>query len=1283
MSMKLDNYITEIKAMRRANVKGQLAPHKPILLLSVIELVRKGHCLVNRISPDSELSAEFRSQWEKYVPEDSPFRCTLAMPYYHMRSEPFWSLVVSKTYAEHQEYSTMDAIRDSFECAVIDDDLFFMIYNATTRDILEKEIISFFFPGHVDGNAAVESSSVYDDGFEDSTPVLELVSPAPVVEPSLWKTLPLAPQERKPATVYRHALLLDILKARGLSSIQNPIWKMKITDGEYDSLKRELAEAHLQGRLSQYGSEAAICYAEWWRREFAGGFPSKEAVANSIGIDDPDELYLAARKALLNHHFRIISVSQRREYFRTMLGQGGIPVNYVKAGSNFSNYSAFLRGLVHELSVINYDWNDADSSIVQNLNCISRLPRSFQNESIYDISLQIAHAIITDDDTLLPYDSDDRSLAELTKGLKREHERARTEQRVKPLSISWRLVGRNDSRSFDLWYSLDPVKEIGSESIPGLSPGDCFSFDVIMGGKVVAKYTRLKTETDDETGAVIRAIYSRINLGVGPSMLWKGEQMVEVKVRGDDGSRLFLVLPGSYPPDFSMPQTFQLVEGSVYARTSTANTENNIALFSQNWNHPSSSTVSLNGEKLGCLTYSDTVTLVDSETGETVTLKNDFTPYSVEYADTYVDWIEGANYKICTSVPRIRVFDGDKNPVSRVDTFYRMHGTRDWRRLLRGTVIPQGLVQFKVTFPDGHSDTESFYCIGGLGFSSSDSTVSSATISCHGSDLAIVEMESSASLTITPSGFSMWKVSRDEGDSFRTHTCAFRIYKFGMPVLRIEMPLPFVGITVIGPDGSVVSNRKVISYSNLLNYRIVCQGQTRPILSVSYDSGDDRFESQRIDCVIPEGITPLTDFSDAYDRMFNYYGPDSFSRKESVCLSMGDTTLFIRKFVLESEMSTNGVVTVIDRTEVEKSGRFLLPEQLDEEKPLYKGQLLAFPLSNSLPADEIEVYSLDRVSPDGNDFSFPDDFPCHRAIVFSDIADRRRIVPKLFYLSDVPDDPSVHLTLDARNSNREASFAAAMANLHEQDIFTGEEWKRAYRSFDTASRYGLPFKTFTTLWAIGTSAELTARFVLGMWYSGNGDVLVQDISAFEQEMVTAVHWIRPEVWQDVIGEYMNFVMTNMAPLAQIMIEKLKTGFMEYFRDVFNVTVGTESASEFFKMVAQGLSVVEKKPPFQYSEVQEINSKVVGACDDNKDLPNADIRVVGSYYPARDMKYYYRMMLNCPVCVAENLCSVDGCIDLWDSSSMEQRRVINFYRQYFKNNYSRILLRALGIIVNKR
>lgn len=126
------------------------------------------------------------------------------------------------------------------------------------------------------------------------------------------------------SSIKDHSALAGILHSRGMEKVlpDKPLWKLKVSDDEYGQLKSTLIEH--SDELDEFGMEAAICYAEWWRRDYNGNIPSKEDVAVEIGLDicRAGELYMAARMALQRNGFTFIHSIKRTEYFRTLLNQG-------------------------------------------------------------------------------------------------------------------------------------------------------------------------------------------------------------------------------------------------------------------------------------------------------------------------------------------------------------------------------------------------------------------------------------------------------------------------------------------------------------------------------------------------------------------------------------------------------------------------------------------------------------------------------------------------------------------------------------------------------------------------------------------------------------------------------------------------------------------------------------------------------------------------------------------------------------------------------------------------
>ena len=788
---------------------------------------------------------------------------------------------------------------------------------------------------------------------------------------------------------YVHTSYLDILRTRGMQGLQKnmPLWKFKLSEEEYEALKQTL-RIHTSD-LAKYGEEAALCYAEWWRRDYKGNIPSKEDVAMGIGIHSSyaNELYKAAREALQKHGYTFLHSLKGTLYFRTLLNQGGLPINYITNSGNMGNYSRFLKELVSELSLINIDWNEVDSSIIQQFNCISYLGKAFKNENIYDVSMQIAHAVIVGEKDILPYDDTDASLAELTKSLETAYRRAKAQRKTRPLSLHWKLRTMENRKGF-LYVNMDVVKDISSDSIPGLNIMTCYSFDVFVAGTLVGKYVR-KDNIRDEEGNILSAIYTRINVGMHSDILWTGEPVVEVKVRCDNDDRLFLTIAGCYPPNFYYPQVFQMLDDNLYSMSETANAGNNVAIFSHEWKNGKSLPITICDKELYYNAFTDELDLHNSETGEDVKLTNNFTPYTVEFSGNYISWVEKSNYKLLSTIPFVRVYDQEKNRVHNFIVKYRFRNDNyiKWRSLKSSCVFPCGLVDIRVELPDGHTVTETFYSIGKLKFTSDNESVFSTNIICScGADM-LPKINTQEGVDITELGTNKWMVKRSKDSKFTPSVCDFSLYCAGNPTLHLSIAIPFDGVTVTDVKGNIVPNGKIVSLANLTNFCVVshgCYGKKRNI-DVSYvsDKVEDYSLLKHLRSKVIDGLVSLADYNDLIVRMFNLYGANSFDRSSSVAMNIYGTEIFIRKFVLESTIE-DGKIRVIDSTEE------------DTDDFLYDGEVYAFPVGDELSSEDFFFVKLERIDNSENLFAFPDDFDQQEVVVFSGPEARRRMVPKYY-----------------------------------------------------------------------------------------------------------------------------------------------------------------------------------------------------------------------------------------------------------------------------------------------
>jgi putative restriction endonuclease len=143
----LPKYLHHFSKLRR-DAKNGGAPHKPVLLLAVLELVRLGEIYTNRIEITPELVLEFKSIWSKLV--YTQHTANFALPFYHMKSEPFWRLVTNAgmtiPVTSSNSIKSLGALKESVAFAEIDKDLFELMKDPLSHAVLEEGLLDQYFP---------------------------------------------------------------------------------------------------------------------------------------------------------------------------------------------------------------------------------------------------------------------------------------------------------------------------------------------------------------------------------------------------------------------------------------------------------------------------------------------------------------------------------------------------------------------------------------------------------------------------------------------------------------------------------------------------------------------------------------------------------------------------------------------------------------------------------------------------------------------------------------------------------------------------------------------------------------------------------------------------------------------------------------------------------------------------------------------------------------------------------------------------------------------------------
>ena len=152
----------------------------------------------------------------------------------------------------------------------------------------------------------------------------------------------------------------SILHSRSLTSAPIYLWRLKLRSDEYEALKATLQAGANRSSFSGLEREAALYYAEWWRREYNGGYATTEEIYQTISDrGSAEEFYQAAKKGIERLRLPVVVTTgqqrQRINFKYSLLYHGGLPMNYIeneiKKQRGGSKWDRFFRDLY---------WNEED-----------------------------------------------------------------------------------------------------------------------------------------------------------------------------------------------------------------------------------------------------------------------------------------------------------------------------------------------------------------------------------------------------------------------------------------------------------------------------------------------------------------------------------------------------------------------------------------------------------------------------------------------------------------------------------------------------------------------------------------------------------------------------------------------------------------------------------------------------------------------------------------------------------------------------------------------------------
>lgn len=152
MTKELEHYQQLFSSLRTDKNKSRWAvttkhqaPHKPFLLLSILDQIASSNITKNFIEPSLNLIETFNNYWSLIMPIGST--ASMSYPFYHLETSGFWHLVSSHG-EQHQVGRTVSSVKrllELYQGAKLDDDLFILLNNKEHRQNLRSVLITHYF----------------------------------------------------------------------------------------------------------------------------------------------------------------------------------------------------------------------------------------------------------------------------------------------------------------------------------------------------------------------------------------------------------------------------------------------------------------------------------------------------------------------------------------------------------------------------------------------------------------------------------------------------------------------------------------------------------------------------------------------------------------------------------------------------------------------------------------------------------------------------------------------------------------------------------------------------------------------------------------------------------------------------------------------------------------------------------------------------------------------------------------------------------------------------------
>lgn len=884
----------------------------------------------------------------------------------------------------------------------------------------------------------------------------------------------------------------------------DPLWKLLITDVEYKELNNYLYDQN-QVHITTYRwcREAALYFAEWWKREYNGGPHNIKDVAESLNLANIDDLYKAAKEGAKRLRISYIRRGNTRR-LDTLFMQGGLPLRALNSEGVNNRYRNYLNTIVKYICSHHINWENTD--FIQNFN--PYIASCFHSEVMYDLTLQIARAIYYEDNTYFPFNIEDKRFEELIKELRETKQHAPRVIREIPFEIRWIIEKSNGELklSYEIEYETIISQDWVATNLNNNS--DPFrTLDVIINNRSAQKYIR-KNNGDYAVKFTNLKIIGRIEDF--------SDSVLSIQLSSNNNRIFDIAIPDCDIPDLNEPSLVTFLDTlenvSRWMIVNNPVPQNiNAVVCSTDWESESTSeVVTINNNTLSWFQFEQTISLKrgsDIIQYDTNYLLN----YKVDFGAPMIIWIQKANYFILTSNPDITIYDFEDNKLNgnQYNIFYRLKGNDDWNKYYKKLQLPVGLVEFSVKINNQSPLRKKFYHTGPINFNIVEAHENRGIIQWTWEEGTIVPINLNNGIEIqSGSSVNRFQVTYNQDETSFPKTIKFELKSKQDPntKLSIEVATPFSGVVLLDPTGRKVTSGKSICATALLGYRCIINGIDEiPVHIQFFKNETDPYPFAEETAKFHKGLEnnlqmlelPIrTIFRICKHSIFEYLDKGYYRIKFG-------TYLTVNVKLFNGDTRKEDKVIYITNTEGNRIDNFPYT-------------VYAAPVNCS--QEQIKLIELQRQE-DGSFCMASENSSFNELIIFSGMSSNSHIHlrPRYYNLNsklnpeDIPENRRMEIHM---------SRIQEIKNELLKNEINHDSWKTVEKYIDIVIDKNLPFETFACFCAISREKKLMTRLAVMLFLRHTRDQSRMNIelNRFEDEFGNPWHWINKESWDTAIND---------------------------------------------------------------------------------------------------------------------------------------------------------------------